>query len=38
MFIRLSDDIRLGGVASTGESRVTVQSDLEQPEGNPDKR
>lgn len=38
VFIRLSDDIRLGGVASTGESRVTVQSDLEQPEGNPDKR
>lgn len=33
MFIRLLDDIRLGGVASTGESRVRVLCDLEQPEG-----
>lgn len=33
VFIRPSDDIRLGGVANTGESRVRVQSDLEQPEG-----
>lgn len=32
MFIRLSDDIRMGGVAGTWESRVRVQSDLKKPE------
>lgn len=28
MFITLSDDIRLGGVAGTWENRVRVQNDL----------